>query len=137
MTNYEKYQETIIDLIVDNIDICEELLKIKTHNPHTVCPAENFNDEVCILCARRIKEWLLKEVNKIDWDTLEPGTKIEMTRKDTGARFISTLIYHDSDYLWLRCEDNFPHEDENVLMYISDLEERFEDFKVVDDEDLC
>lgn len=131
MDNYEKYQNKIIDMIIDDIDMCEELLKIKSHNPHAECPTKEFDDEVCISCARSIISWLLRDADKIDWETIESGTKIDMTRKDTKKRFTSTVIHRDKDYIWLRCENDFPYEDENVLMYIPELEERFEDFKVI------
>ena len=133
MNNYEKYQDVIIDLILDNTEyICEELLKIKTCNPCARCPTQEFNDAVCLLCARRIREWLLKDANKIDWETIESGTELEMTRKDTKKRFTSTVIHRNRDYVWLRCEGEFPYVDENVLMYIPEIEENFEDFEVIE-----
>lgn len=133
MTNYEKYQDEIIDMIFDGVDsMCEELLKIKLYNPHAECLKKELNDDICILCARGIKDWLLRDADKVDWKTIESGTEFEMTRKDTKKRFASTVIHRDKDYVWLRCEGEFPYADENVLMYIPELEERFEDFEVIE-----
>lgn len=131
MTNYEKYKDEIVDMLVRSTTFCYKIRKIRTGSENTVCPVFAMTDsyEPCRKCEKLNKQWLNDEAEYFDPAELKAGDKIRM-RKHGNTEFSEfEVVCNCFPACWLRfreSENGIPKADDDFLIFYDDLLDKYE-----------
>lgn len=105
MTNYERLQDTLIEKMIKTDEICQYISSKRFGaGDGWYCPAEDDKAKDCNECEMANKRWLLRDVDKFDWETLKPGTKVEADSNTIDAikGMFLEIVYSKDETFWMR-----------------------------------
>lgn len=125
MTNYEKYKEEIIQMLVGGKE-CVNLLKLSG------CE-DGCKGRICSKCECEIEHWLNKEVKEFDPAELKEGDKIIMRKHENTESFGYDVICNCFPACWLRfrSENDKPEFDKHFLISYDRLMSEYHVIEVV------
>lgn len=125
MTNYEKYNEEIMDLVARGSS-CLKLLELCGHNGEC-------GKYTCVECQKKLKQWLKEEAKELDPNKLNEGDKIIM-RKSVNDEFSQfEVVCNRFPICWLRLRDyknDKPKYDNDFLISYDELVSEYEVIEV-------
>ena len=125
MTNYEKYEDEIIKMLIYSTKPCRKIRQIRTYSENTACPlaesAENY--EQCRECESLNEQWLNEEVEVFNPSELKAGDKILMRKNGNCYSREYEVLGNSLSVLWLRDNDN--KEDSGFLISHKDMLEHY------------
>lgn len=127
MTNYEKYKEEIINMLVHE-NTCLKIMQLRY--------GENkCKKQTCTNCVNEQKQWLEAEAQVFDLEELEAGDKIKMRKLGGNGVGLYEVVCNSFPALWLRLRavENGVQQakDENFLIFYADLSEKYEIHEVL------
>lgn len=126
MTNYEKYNKEIIDILV-NGTTCSKLRKLQGYD-------EKCSNISCSTCVPKLKKWLEAEAEEFDPAELKAGDKIVM-REYGGNEFSEfEVVCNSFPACWLRfreSENGTPKADNDFLIFYDDFVDKYDIKEVV------
>ena len=126
MTNYEKYKEEIIQILVRGKG-CINLLKLSG------CEDE-CKGRICSKCEYEIKHWLNEEAKEFDPTELKEGDKIIMRKYENTKSFEYDVICNCFPTCWLRFrnyENDKPKSDKGFLISYDKLMSEYDVIEVI------
>ena len=127
MTNYEKYKDEIIDMLISS-STCSKLVKLRGYG-------KKCTEISCCACMPELKQWLESEAPVFDLEELEAGDKIKMRKLGGNGVGLYEVVCNSFPAMWLRlrASENGVHQahDENFLISYDDLLEKYEVREVV------
>lgn len=122
MTNYEKYKDEIIDMLISS-STCSKLVKLRGYG-------KKCTEISCCACMPELKQWLEAEAPVFDLEELEAGDKIKMRKLGGNGVGLYEVVCNSFPAMWLRLrasENGIPQEsDENFLISYDDLLDEYE-----------
>ena len=127
MTNYEKYKEEIINMLVHE-NTCLKIMQLRY--------GENkCKKQTCTNCVNEQKQWLEAEATAFDLEELEAGDKIKMRKLGEKDAWLYEVVCNSFPALWLRfrASENCVSQarDENFLIFYADLSDKYEVHEVI------
>ena len=131
MTNYEKYKNEIIKMLVSSVSTCNKIWQFRTGSEDAKCPfyTSSFSGKYCKECESLNEQWLNEEINVFDPYKLKEGDKIIM-RKYVNTEFSEfEVVCNRFPYCWLRFRDSENgtyRADDDFLIFYDDLLDKYE-----------
>ena len=68
MTNYEKYKNEIIKMLIISVETCNKIWQFRTGSEDAKCPfyMNSSNDKICEDCERLNEQWLNEDVKEFE-----------------------------------------------------------------------
>ena len=68
MTNYEKYKNEIIKMLIISVETCNKIWQFRTGSEDAKCPfyMNPSNDKLCEDCERLNEQWLNEDVKEFE-----------------------------------------------------------------------
>lgn len=68
MTNYEKYKNEIIKMLIISVETCNKIWQFRTGSEDAKCPfyMSSSNDKLCEDCERLNEQWLDEEAKEFE-----------------------------------------------------------------------
>lgn len=68
MTNYEKYKNEIIKMLIISVETCNKIWQFRTGSEDAKCPYYTgcSNDKLCEDCERLNEQWLNEDVKEFE-----------------------------------------------------------------------
>lgn len=127
MTNYEKYKDEIIDMLISS-STCSKLVKLRGYG-------KKCTEISCCACMPELKQWLEAEAPVFDLEELEAGDKIKMRKLGGNGVGLYEVVCNSFPALWLRlrASENGVSQarDENFLIFYADLSDKYEVHEVI------
>lgn len=127
MTNYEKYKDEIIDMLISS-STCSKLVKLRGYG-------KKCTEISCCACMPELKQWLEAEAPVFDLEELEAGDKIKMRKLGEDEAWLYEVVCNSFPALWLRfrASENCVSQarDENFLIFYADLSDKYEVHEVI------
>lgn len=127
MTNYEKYKDEIIDMLISS-STCSKLVKLRGYG-------KKCTEISCCACMPELKQWLEAEAPVFDLEELEAGDKIKMRKIGEDEAWLYEVVCNSFPALWLRfrASENCVSQarDENFLIFYADLSDKYEIHEVI------
>lgn len=121
MTNYEKYKDEIIDMLL-NSSTCSKLVKLRGYG-------KKCTEISCCACMPELKQWLEAEAPVFDLEELEAGDKIKMRKLGEKDAWLYEVVCNSFPAMWLRfrASENGVHQahDENFLIFYDDISKKY------------
>lgn len=111
MTNYEKYKEEIIDMLVRE-NTCLKIAQLRYGKL-------KCNKQTCEECMNEQKQWLEAEAKEFDPNKLKEGDKIVMRKRENTEFSEFEVVCNHFPYCWLRLmglENNKAKPDKGFLI---------------------
>ena len=127
MTNYEKYKDEIIDMLISS-STCLKLVKLRGYG-------KKCTEISCCACMPELKQWLEAEAPVFDLEELEAGDKIKMRKLGGNGVGLYEVVCNSFPAMWLRlrASENCVSQarDENFLIFYADLSDKYEIHEVI------
>lgn len=127
MTNYEKYKDEIIDMLISS-STCSKLVKLRGYG-------KKCTEISCCACMPELKQWLEAEAPVFDLEELEAGDKIKTRKLGGNGVGLYEVVCNSFPAMWLRlrASENGVHQasDENFLISYDDLLEKYDVGEVI------
>lgn len=124
MTNYEKYKEEIINMLVRGKE-CINLLKLSG------CEDE-CKGRICSKCEYEIKHWLNEEFKEFDPAELRTGDKIKM-RKRGSTEFSEVQVFCNLfPIFWMRRLDYENHKPKAYKDFLISYDKLMSEYDVIE-----
>ena len=125
MTNYEKYKDELIDMLVKG-SACEKIKKLSGYENE--CGKQKCS-VCCSVCEEKIKRWLEAQAPLLDLEELKVGDKIKMRKIWDGSAYEYAVVCNSFPCLWLRLRksenDEQRVEEDNFLISYNDISKYF------------
>ena len=125
MTNYEKYKNEIINMLVQNT--CIKLAQLRYGKL-------KCKKQTCKECMNELKQWLNEEAKEFDPAELKEGDKIIMRKYENTESFEYDVICNCFPACWLRFRDyenREPKSDKGFLISYDELMSEYDVIEVV------
>lgn len=127
MTNYEKYKNEIINMLVRE-NTCIRIAQLRYGKL-------KCKNQTCTNCVNEQKQWLEEEAPVFDLEELEAGDKIKMRKIGEDEAWLYEVVCNSFPALWLRfrASENCVSKarDENFLVFYADLSDKYEVHEVI------
>lgn len=127
MTNYEKYKDEIIDMLISS-STCSKLVKLRGYG-------KKCTEISCCACMPELKQWLEAEAPVFDLEELEAGDKIKMRKLGGNGVGLYEVVCNSFPAMWLRLRapENGVSQarGENFLIFYADLSNKYEVHEVI------
>ena len=122
MNNFERLQSDLIDMMIGTDDMCQYISSKRFGiGDGWYCPSEDDRIKDCDECEVANKRWLLKDVNRFDWETLKPGTEVEADSNVIDVKgMLLEVVYSKDETFWMR---RWFTDDGTYLDFIQTIEE--------------
>lgn len=126
MTNYEKYKEEIINMLVRE-NTCIKLAQLRYGKL-------KCKNQTCKECINEQRQWLNEEAKEFDPNKLKEGNKIVMRKHENTESSEFEVVCNRFPYCWLRftgLENNKAKPDKGFLISYDRLMSEYEIIEVV------
>lgn len=117
MTNYEKYKEEIINMLVRE-NTCMKITQLRYGTL-------KCKKQTCTECINEQKQWLEAEAKEFDPAELKAGDKIIMRKNGDCYTYECEVLGNSLSTLWLRLRSEKQQEDSGFLISHKDMLEHF------------
>lgn len=121
MTNYEKYKDKIINMLVLG-GTCREIAQLRGGN-------NGCRHHTCSTCVEKQKQWLNEEAKEFDPSELKAGDKIIMRKHENTEFSEFEVVCNRFPYCWLRFRDSENGKyraDDDFLIFYDDLLDKYD-----------
>lgn len=121
MTNYEKYKNEIIKMLIISVETCNKIWQFRTGSEDAKCPfyMSSSNYKLCEDCERLNEQWLNEDVKEFEPAEFKEGDKIVMRKHENTEFSEFEVVCNRSPYCWLRfmgLENNKAKPDKGFLI---------------------